>query len=502
MNKSLTNLFVILLLVLSFYSNSSYSQVLTEFPIEVGPDSCFALGYSEDNTKYLIVMRKEKSYGADIVVQFRSKADHSLIGSPIVLGSTNIPAQDFDIGMPQVSFDGTRFLVVWTDGQNGGIKYRFIHSQTFELSQLYNDPTLPVYLGGIKALHYNLTTNRYLLVSSIKTQNGYYHVYNFIGTDGSLSSSNQLANIPARKELSVSYAAGKFLICFIRASQSSSDYEVMGQLLSENGTLVGNPFTIDDSPYPSDDPLFAFSDGGYHTCFFADEEPTGWKIYARRIDQNGNVSSTRFLISEDGHLLPFAILGFGRMLVTWTRFPYSNAPGIIKGRFFDTNLNPIGPSDFVIFMPKDNKFPVGAMGGYDPTNNLYYVYTTRASLFITPDSAFVFTDGDIYGVAVLGTVGVNEESQQVQDFELYQNYPNPFNSSTLIKFSMKENQNVSIKLFNMLGEEILTLLNENKSQGLHSIQFDAANYDLNSGIYFYQMRSGNFVSTKKMIYLK
>jgi hypothetical protein len=170
MNKSLTDLFVILLLVLSFYSNSSYSQVLTEFPIEVGPDSCFALGFSEDNTKYLIVMRKEKSYGADIVVQFRSKADHSLIGSPIVLGSTNIPAQDFDIGMPQVSFDGTRFLVVWTDGQNGGIKYRFIHSQTFELSQLYNDPTLPVYLGGVKALHYNLTTNRYLLVSSIKTQ--------------------------------------------------------------------------------------------------------------------------------------------------------------------------------------------------------------------------------------------------------------------------------------------------------------------------------------------
>lgn len=502
MKAFITKIFITSLVLLYFYLNSSYSQVGAEFPIEVRPDSCFALGFSEDNTKYMIVMRREKSSGADIVVQFHSKADHSLIGSPIVLGSTNIPAEGFDLGIPQVSFDGTRFLVVWTDGQNGGIKYRFIHSQTFELSQLYNDPTLPVFLGGIKTLHYNLATNRYLLISSIKSQDGYYHIYNFIGIDGSISSSNPLTNILSRKELSVSYAAGKFLICFVPVSSFASDYEVMGQLLSENGTLIGSPFTIDGSTYPSDDPLFVFFDGNYHNCFFPEEEPTGWKIYARRIDQSGNVEQNRILVSNDGHILPFAILGFGKILVTWSRFPFMNAPGIIKGRFFDLNLNPLGPSDFVIFMPKDDKFPVGSMGSYDPSINLYYVYTTRATLSVTPDSAFIFVNGDIYGVPVMAPTEVEDERLASNDFELYQNFPNPFNSSTQIKFSVKENQFVTIKLLDVLGEETAILLNQEKSKGAHTINFDAAQYNLSSGVYFYKMTAGNFVSVRKMVYLK
>lgn len=134
---------------------TTFAQVGNEFSIEVGTDSTFALAFAEDTSKYMIVYRREMGLSsAEVVAQFHSKADHSLIGNPIVLGTTVIPAWDFDLGVFQAAFDGERFLVVWTNGTNGGIQYRFIDAQTFELSNLYSDSTLPSYLS-INSLHFN-----------------------------------------------------------------------------------------------------------------------------------------------------------------------------------------------------------------------------------------------------------------------------------------------------------------------------------------------------------
>jgi archaellum component FlaG (FlaF/FlaG flagellin family) len=86
------------------------------------------------------------------------------------------------------------------------------------------------------------------------------------------------------------------------------------------------------------------------------------------------------------------------------------------------------------------------------------------------------------------------------EFELSQNYPNPFNPSTNIKFSIPETLPVTIKVFDVLGNEIAVLLDEVKSAGTYKITFDAS-YTA-SGIYFYQMKAGNFISVKKMGILK
>jgi len=82
------------------------------------------------------------------------------------------------------------------------------------------------------------------------------------------------------------------------------------------------------------------------------------------------------------------------------------------------------------------------------------------------------------------------------EFELSQNYPNPFNPTTTIKFSIPEKGNVKLMVYNILGEEIATLLNEVKEAGVHTINFDAA--ELKSGIYFYKLEFGNFFKVKKM----
>jgi hypothetical protein len=89
----------------------------------------------------------------------------------------------------------------------------------------------------------------------------------------------------------------------------------------------------------------------------------------------------------------------------------------------------------------------------------------------------------------------------INDFNLFQNYPNPFNPSTKISWQLVKGNQVTLKIFSSTGEEVKTLINEYEESGKHSIIF-AANSSLTSGIYFYQLRVGDFVQTKKMILMK
>ncbi|HSW55042.1 MAG TPA: T9SS type A sorting domain-containing protein [Ignavibacteriaceae bacterium] len=95
---------------------------------------------------------------------------------------------------------------------------------------------------------------------------------------------------------------------------------------------------------------------------------------------------------------------------------------------------------------------------------------------------------------------VNVDVTSPAQFELSQNYPNPFNPSTTIKFSIPQSSNVSLKIFNTLGQEVSTLINQNMESGLHTINFDAS--QLNSGIYFYKLDAGSYSQVKKMTLLK
>ena len=85
-------------------------------------------------------------------------------------------------------------------------------------------------------------------------------------------------------------------------------------------------------------------------------------------------------------------------------------------------------------------------------------------------------------------------------FALEQNYPNPFNPTTSIQYSVVRSQNVTIKVFNVLGKEVAVLVNEKQEPGTYTVEFSTAN--LASGTYIYRMQAGEFVQTKKMIVLK
>ncbi len=106
----------------------------------------------------------------------------------------------------------------------------------------------------------------------------------------------------------------------------------------------------------------------------------------------------------------------------------------------------------------------------------------------------------------LKSISTVEDNEDIpSEFELNQNYPNPFNPTTKIKFSIPSSKNLSInlvqlKIYNVQGREIATLVNEEKPAGSYEVEFNGR--DLASGIYFYQLRAGNFAETKTMALLK
>ncbi|MFZ1518721.1 MAG: T9SS type A sorting domain-containing protein [Ignavibacteriaceae bacterium] len=116
----------------------------------------------------------------------------------------------------------------------------------------------------------------------------------------------------------------------------------------------------------------------------------------------------------------------------------------------------------------------------EQSNNLASVFATEATLDFT--------------------TSVDDVTEIPNEFTLEQNFPNPFNPTTKIKFSLPENQFVSLKVYNLLGQEVVTLVNENKTAGSYDISFNASN--LSSGVYLYRIDAGSFTSVKKLTLLK
>jgi hypothetical protein len=88
------------------------------------------------------------------------------------------------------------------------------------------------------------------------------------------------------------------------------------------------------------------------------------------------------------------------------------------------------------------------------------------------------------------------------EFQLQQNYPNPFNPETVISYQIASAGYVSLKIYNSLGQEVATIVNEYQLPGVYNKMFSAEGKQLPSGVYYYSLRSGNYSSTKKMILIK
>ena len=117
-------------------------------------------------------------------------------------------------------------------------------------------------------------------------------------------------------------------------------------------------------------------------------------------------------------------------------------------------------------------------------------------------SKYIWCVRNTGGISRYGIVSgiINISKSVPSEYKLFQNYPNPFNPKTKIKFDIKENTYVTLKIFDIMGKEISILINQNLNSGSYSADFDASL--LSSGIYFYVLKADNFIDTKRMIIVK
>ena len=199
---------------------------------------------------------------------------------------------------------------------------------------------------------------------------------------------------------------------------------------------------------------------------------------------------------------------------------YQSIATLLTGDFNDTPGS--SPINYILNANFWDSFAEANLGlpGYTvpsnaPTSKIDYVfYKYTGQLLI--DSSRVIMDqpysGNSYCSDHLGVMttfsfnpsSIDDEGTLIKDFELHQNYPNPFNPSTNIGYRISDGGFVSLKVYDVLGNEIAALVNEEKPAGSYEVEFNPESSIKHpaSGIYFYQLKADSYIQTKKMVYLK
>jgi len=142
------------------------------------------------------------------------------------------------------------------------------------------------------------------------------------------------------------------------------------------------------------------------------------------------------------------------------------------------------------------------MGFAEPTsaNTLLKSVVGQAFVGTTKQGDTQIESGFLVSNQIITDVDETPSSQLPSTYELKQNYPNPFNPGTTIEFALPKSSPVTLKIFDMLGREVATLVNESMAAGVHKITFDAR--ALTSGVYFYRLEAEGFIQTRRLMFLK
>jgi hypothetical protein len=246
-------------------------------------------------------------------------------------------------------------------------------------------------------------------------------------------------------------------------------------------------FSFDSMPISSDSiDIWCVGSTGGSTGFVG-------KLYKARIP--GNIIVPVELTSFT------ALVQSGRVLLNWTTATEINNLGFEVERKIITEEN-VGEWVLVAFIE----------GNGTTTEPKDYFYNDEVRNIDATSFKYRLKQIDFNGSFEYSDEVIVENSSQPNQYYLSQNYPDPFNPSTKIKYTIpsviasgtKQSQLVTLKVYDVLGTEIATLVNEEKPAGTYEVEFgrNLINQVLTSGVYFYQLKAGSFIETKKMLLLK
>lgn len=159
----------------------------------------------------------------------------------------------------------------------------------------------------------------------------------------------------------------------------------------------------------------------------------------------------------------------------------------------------IGAGVLAINEPAENYTPITIPVTYinDEIPDLGEIFIQVTDQFLNPAANGSYAEIDNLSFSILSDV---DEESNLNSFSIDQNYPNPFNPVTSINYQLAKSENVLLKVYDIIGNEVATLVNERQPAGKYSVNFNASN--LSSGIYLYRLQAGDYIQTRKMTLLK
>jgi len=229
-----------------------------------------------------------------------------------------------------------------------------------------------------------------------------------------------------------------------------------------------------------------------------------WKVFT--MDEVNEIQSVETFYFNYGNPVPFSAMSvstdslkFGNIRVDSSKTLHLTLRSIgtlplnIDSIRFSSNVFSTTTTDGYIIQPMDSTELNVKFSPVDSST-----HNERMTLYTNVQNSSTY-DIHLKGKGILPTV-VNEVYNFPSRFSLEQNYPNPFNPVTTFTFTLPKEEFVSLKIFDLLGKEIASVVGEKKNAGVYQVSFNAVN--LQSGIYFYKLTAGEFFSVKKMVVLK
>ncbi len=244
-------------------------------------------------------------------------------------------------------------------------------------------------------------------------------------------------------------------------------------------------------------PSLSYNPSGKYTIIWPEKRDSVWNINMTNYDLNGNSDGNIIRVNSDSNVVssyPSVDIDFssnGESIIVWEGI--DNGKVRIYGQRFSSDCSKTGNNFKISTSPvnSDHYWPIVQLHN-NKIITLWYTYIDSLRKGQLWSNVLNF-DNPVTSV-------LDNDNFKNKIFELKQNYPNPFNPTTTIKYEMPKAAYVRLVVYDMLGREVATLVNEFKPGGRYSVTFNAGN--LSSGIYIYQLRSGSFIANKKLVLLR
>ena len=287
----------------------------------------------------------------------------------------------------------------------------------------------------------------------------------YTSTDGGVNWSETIINYPTSQNMIYFAASGNVMVAVFTSLGAVVSTDG-GQNWSVNNPT--NPVSVINYVINFNGSIYGTTQSGVSKF---NPSTNSWDNFSQGLPDPSSFQFAKILYKFENTLY-FGTVGF---LDSKPHFFYSNNGGVSWDSLTNSGLTTISLTTVPTSFAVNSQY----IFLYDYKNN-----TNEASLYILQNNVTSIENGFISPTL----------------FELSQNYPNPFNPSTKISFSIPNSEYVTLKVYDVIGNEIATLVNENLSAGTYSYNFDASK--LTSGIYFYKLQAGKFSETRKMILTK